>query len=184
MNRSRTPLFAVLAIALIAGAAIGVSAQDEEEVAAPVPFTVRFIPGDSVRVAQTTTEGGVTKELGNCWAPIIASPSDPRLAGTLTYCADEHSYVPIGTESAVGVWSDTYRIVNADGAWQGSDGGAEWVDPGSGDTMETGDFVILVGEGDYEGLYAAMTFLPDWSDIRGVIFEGPPPAAPVPPSAA
>ena len=56
------------------------------------------------------------------------------------------------------------------------------MDPESGDKIETGEVVILVGEDGYEGLYAAMTFLPNWSDARGVIFEGAPPAAPVPPS--
>jgi hypothetical protein len=183
VKKSRTPLITALAIGLLAGSAVGVVAQDEDEVAAPVPFTVRFLPSNSLRAAQTTTEDGVTKELGNCWAPVIASPSDPRLAGTLTFCSDDHSYGAIAAESDVGVWSTTYRIENDGGAWQGSSAGVAWVDPESGDMMETEELVIFVGEDAYEGLYAAMTFLPDWSDIRGVIFEGAPPAAPVPPSA-
>jgi hypothetical protein len=60
---------------------------------------------------------------------------------------------------------------------------AGWLDPESGETIGTGGGVILAGEGAYEGLYTVLTFLPDWSDIRGFIFEGAPPAAPVPPPA-
>jgi hypothetical protein len=175
-------LISAIAIGLLAGSAVGVTAQDEEaDVAEPVPFTVRFMPSNSVRAAQYSVDRGVRKELGNCWAPVIADPSDPRLAGTLTFCGDNHSYAPMG-DTSTGMWSSTYRIENDEGAWQGSIAGAEWKDPESGDMIETDEGLILVGEGDYEGLYAAMTFPGSWSDIRGLIFEGAPPAAPVPPS--
>jgi hypothetical protein len=162
----------------------------------PVPFTMRFIPADSVRASVSTTGRGITSLRGDCWTPVISQPSDPRLAGTLTYCADEDryapapegfdassdTYTPVGEESLV-VGSDTYRIENGEGAWQGSSTFLGWTDPGSGDLMEDRGAIILVGEGAYEGLYAAMTLLPDWSDIRGVIFDGAPPVAPDPPTA-
>jgi hypothetical protein len=45
-----------------------------------------------------------------------------------------------------------------------------------------GGIIVVTGEGAYDGLYAVMT-LSDWSDVRGFIFEGAPPAPPVPPPA-
>ncbi len=81
------------------------------------------------------------------------------------------------------MWSETYRIVNDEGAWQGSSLGAAWDDPGSERIDIGGQPLILAGEGAYDGLFAALTFVDGWSDIRGVIFEGAPPADVVPPSA-
>jgi hypothetical protein len=175
----RTTIAAVLAVGLLAGSAAGVAAQDRAEAAEPTFFTVRFIPSDAVRMAEVTTEDGVTRQLGNCWAPVVAEPSDPRLAGDLTFCADAHWFGPLEGSPSVG--SGTYRLVNEEGAWQGSQALAEWPDPESGETMGLGGVVVLSGEGAYEGLSAVLTFLPDWSDIRGFIFEGAPPSAPVPP---
>lgn len=182
MRGFRTSIIAILASGLLAGSAVGVAAQDTAEGATePTFFTVRFIPSDSVRGAEVTTEDAVTKQLGNCWAPLVEDPSDPRLAGDLTVCMDAHWFGPLEGSPSVG--SGTYRLVNEEGAWQGSTAFAEWLDPESGETMGLGDGVVLSGEGAYEGLYAALTFVPDWSDIRGFIFEGAPPAVPVPPPA-
>jgi hypothetical protein len=146
------------------------------------PFTLKFVWYDrNVRDGEAVTEGGITKVLGSCNAMGIADPSDPRLDGSLTWCTDEHDYGAVRDESTV-VWTDTYRIVNDEGAWQGSTSGAMWDDPVSGERMEPGgDPIILVGEGAYEGLYAAITG--PFSDTHGVIFEGAPPADPVPPTA-
>jgi hypothetical protein len=159
-------------------------ADTKAGVAENVPFTMSFSwRYPSVRPYEERTEDGVTKSIGECWAPGILAPSDPRMAGTLEYCGSEHVY---GTdrEADTVVLTETYRITNEEGAWQGSSYGAWWDDPGSGDRMEVGgDPLILVGEGAYDGLYAALTFLPDWRDIRGVIFAGAPPAAVEPPSA-
>ena len=101
--------------------------------------------------------------------------------GEVTYCTSEHVYGE-DRESDTNVGTATYRIVNDEGAWQGSQTGAWWTDPASGEFVDaTGNVVILTGEGAYDGLYAAMTVFP-WSDIRGVIFEGAPPAGPILPS--
>ena len=76
------------------------------------------------------------------------------------------------------------RLVRpAKGVKEGEKEALVWVPgPTSGERMDRGgDFVILAGDGAYEGLYAALS-LP-WSDVHGVIFEGAPPAGPIPPSA-
>jgi hypothetical protein len=180
---TRSSVTVILTAALLSGSAVGVAAQEGDDgTADPVFFTVRFIPSDAVRMAEVTTEDGVTKQLGNCWAPTVVDPSDPRLAGDLTVCGDAHWFGPLEGSPSVG--SGTYRLVNEEGAWHGSTATAEWLDPESGETMGLGGGVIVLsGEGAYEGLSAVLTFVPDWSDVRGFIFEGVPPAAPVPPLA-
>lgn len=181
---SRSRLSIVLAIALVAGSAIAAEAQDAgAEAAENVPFTMSFSWRDpSVRSAVTRTEDGITKSIGDCWAPVIVAPSDPRMDGTLEYCGSEHVYGDDRDADTV-IWTETYRITNQEGAWQGSSLGAAWEDPGSERIEAGGDPLLMVGEGAYDGLYAALTFVDAWSDIRGVIFDGAPPADAVPPSA-
>jgi hypothetical protein len=139
------------------------------------PFTMRLNwRNEVVQSPEQVTERGVNRSLGDCHAMSVVAPSDPRMDGDVTYCASEHVY---GTDRDAdpNVATATYRIVNDEGAWQGSLTGVWWTDPTSGDYIEgAGDIVILAGEGAYDGLYAAMTL--DWSDIRGLIFEGAPPA--------
>jgi len=157
------------------GIAPGAEVSDAFE---PVPFTLRFEPGMPLRDAQTNTEDGVTKVLEACFAPSILSPSDPRVAGSVTFCRSEHHY---GLEGAEGpfAWSRTYRIENDEGAWQGSSSGAEWQDPAAESRVETQEVFTLEGEGAYQGLYATMAFMPDKRSIQGVIIGGPPPETPV-----
>ena len=69
-------------------------------------------------------------------------------------------------------------ITNEDGAWQGS---FPSVYEGFSNTSGA-QSVVLVGEGDYEGLYAWMD-VTNWLAINGVVFSYPPPEAPAPPSA-
>jgi hypothetical protein len=74
--------------------------------------------------------------------------------------------------------TETYRITNEDGAWQGSFPSVY----NSFNSTAGAQSVVLVGEGAYEGLYAWMD-VTNWLDINGVIFSYPPPEAPAPPSA-
>lgn len=145
------------------------------------PFTMSFVWFDQpVQAGEEIADGGVNKTIGDCYAMGVAGPSDPRMDGAVTYCGGEHVYGEVRDESTY-VWTATYRIVNDDGAWQGSHTGVVWDDP-SGERMDRGgDFVVLTGEGAYDGLYAAIS-LP-WSDVNGVIFEGAPPVGPILPSA-
>jgi len=157
-------------------------AETEAGVAEIAPFTMslRWTSQKEQRPEQMT-ERGVSKSLGDCPSLFVVAPSDPRMDGDVTYCTSEHVY-GADRDADPNVATATYRIVNDEGAWQGSLSGVWWTDPTSGDYIEgAGDIVILAGEGAYDGLYAAMTL--DWSDIRGLIFEGAPPAGPILPSA-
>ena len=99
--------------------------------------------------------------------------SDPRLEGEATYQFANTEHLDENGVAIVTLGTEALSIVNDNGAWRqpprlfvlGSD-------------FDDGSVLILYGEGDYEGLYAAMTFLPNWADVRGVIFEGEPPSAP------
>jgi hypothetical protein len=182
MRTIRTTTISILAVGLLAGSAVGVSAQDTDVgTTEPTLFSFQIVPSSQVRDTEVTTEDGVYKEVGTCFAPIVLNASDPRLAGDLTVCGDLLRFGP--SEGSPTVGSGSFRLVNDEGAWQGSDAWAEWTDPESGEVIELGGGIIVVtGEGAYDGLYAVMT-LSDWSNVRGFIFEGAPPAAPVPPPA-
>jgi hypothetical protein len=184
MDRIRTSSVCAV-VALLLGAPPTAVAQSEAESVAPVTFSARFQPGPSSRDAEVASEERpdgvrVSDYRGGCWHPTVAQTSDPRLDGTLTYCLDENRYYL--EDASYAVKTGTFRIETDDGAWQGARPITEWTDLATGDKLAMGDVAILAGEGDYDGLYAVMTFLPDWSDIRGVIVSDPPPAAPSPTS--
>ena len=179
----RSGVSIILATSLLAGSAVGATAQDADDgTIEPTLFSAPDqIPWAQVRDMEVTTEDGVTKELGSCFAPIVVDASDPRLAGDLVVCGDVYRFGPSDEYPRVG--SGSYRLVTDEGAWQGSDAWAEWTDPGSGEVVGLGGgFMVVTGEGAYDGLSAVMD-LSDWSDVRGFIFEGALPAVPVPPPA-
>ena len=136
----------------------------------PVEFTGVFSPGPGLREGEMTTVDGRVTERGTAWTPTIVEISDDRLDGRLIYAHDVDRYA----ESGLRLFTVTYRIENADGAWQGS-------------TLEVSDVmddlvmddlvgsVVLVGEGEYDGLYAGMEQTD--GNVRGYILPGPPPPA-------
>jgi hypothetical protein len=143
----------------------------------PVEFTAVLTPGPWVSHETCENIGGqgsLTQCRGEAWSPDITEVSDPRLDGEMTLSADTNKWPlqPMLT-------TETWRITNEDGAWQGSFPSVyeAYLGPTSG-----AQSVVLVGEGDYEGLYAWMD-VTDWSAINGVVFSYPPPEAPAPPSA-
>jgi len=144
-------------------------AETNAEPLEPVEFTATFSPSVKIREGTFEAVPGVSKQRGRAFAPVISGISDARLDGAMTYSenTDQYRGHVFGTV--------TYRIVNTDGAWQGS---THFLNGGVGFPS----VVVLVGEEAYEGLYAWMD-ASDWDAVRGVIFPAPPPAAPVPPTA-
>jgi hypothetical protein len=94
----------------------------------------------------------------------------------ISYDSDEYR----GSQGTTSVGSETWRIENGEGAWQGSSTGVNFAD-GHPSVLT----IALVGEGAYEGLTAIWesvynpSGLCSW-DVRGVIIEGGPPAVPEP----
>lgn len=153
-----------------AGVAPGAESADFVE---PVEFTAVLTKGPWV--SQPTCEfigGDMMQCQGEAWTPDITEVSDPRLDGEVTLSVNTNKWP--GQPNLANL---TYRITNEDGSWQGS---FPSIYEGKAAPVTAG--VVLVGEGDYEGLYAWMD-ASDWSAVSGVVFSYPPPEAPAPPSA-
>ena len=158
-------------------------AAAETEQAAPVPFTAVFVPGFSFQ----SDDYAFTSELyrsstrGLCYNPQVKDASDPRLLGLMTVCRSEDAWKNEDFVPATRVWTDTYRIWNDDGAWEGSVSTFDLDASAPADEAWTEEqIVFLTGSGAYEGLTAAAD-LSDWDDIRGLVIPGPVPAAPTVP---
>ena len=179
MRTTRTLATGFATLALLAAATLGVAAQSSPPPPAqtvPAEFSGRIVFGPQVRNETTTTVDGRTETRGGAWTPTITSMSDPRLDGTATISFDTDAYVgPDGT--SMGVGTGTWRIENADGAWQGSYNIVMTDAYGSTATMP------LVGEGAYDGLTAIWesTIGDSGWDVRGVILPAAPPAPPTAP---
>ena len=142
----------------------------------PTEFTGYIVCGDVVRSGtdQVDPDGVLkTRSRGWAWNPAALRMTDPRLQGDyyISYDDDEYS-----NDTSVG--AGTWRIVNAEGAWQGSFTVF--------DALSTTTTVStpLVGEGAYAGLTAIWESSHDplacsW-DVRGLIVEGGEPPAPEP----
>jgi len=143
----------------------------------PLVVTAR-IPGGGPDIGKTTrTEVGGRVERRGTIYDLTITASDPRLQGDLTMSVDQDEYPGAqGPESFV-FGAATLRIETADGAWQGSGTSFAVADAQSCS-------MVLVGEGAYSGLYAALDVLDAVTgngDIDGVVFPAPPPSAPAAP---
>ncbi len=149
---------------------------------------VMLSPGPAITGSGSyAIEDGVTVQ-SQCWTPSVISADDPRFDGSAIFCGNDlvHDRAEGGNvELGFTIGHDLYRIETDDGAWQGGTMYAEWVDPESGEDAAAGDFILLAGEGAYDGLYAAMT-LGDGAGwiLTGVVFEGALPTAPEVPESA
>lgn len=142
----------------------------------PVRFAASIAGGPDLRGPTCQVVGGVTQCRGQAWSPVMYVTGDSRLAGQLTVTENKDTYQDPADPSLV---TQTYRVVNDDGAWQGSY--TTVVEPdGPDDEVFRNASIVLVGEDGYAGLYAWMD-LSDWNAVSGVIFPAPPPEAPVPP---
>ena len=155
---------------------------------APVEVSACVNPGPAVHVgteerSQVSLPEGemtITRDRGDTWRLNVSDVSDPRLDGTWYNSADGDLYSLPGGASGPHLATETHRIENDDGAWQGS-----FVVVGTPDHPSTGlqyDLqYVLVGEGAYEGLTAVMIGSDGaCPNTRGYIVEGNVPAPPVP----
>ena len=153
--------------------------QDAEAAQPPAAFTGRIVCGDIVRtgVNESPADGGPVRltTRGWAWQP-TATMSDSRLEGDYFISYDSDDYMsPTVTRVGTGTW----RIENAEGAWQGSFTNIMY--PESTTIVST----ALVGEGAYDGLTAVWESTHHeplecaWA-VRGLILDGEVPAAPEP----
>ena len=186
MKGLRSRSMTAIALGLLAGSTIGVSAQEEEaEVSPPAEVSGHIDCGPEVRSGSSDpevyplAEGPLIIERthGYAWQP-SATMSDPRLEGTYYISYDDDAYTyPGATFDRLG--TGTWRIENEEGAWQGS-----YTNAGLTDGTMTTATSVLIGEGAYAGLSVFWETSGDWNactwDVRGLIIEGEVPAAPQP----
>jgi hypothetical protein len=176
----KTTTISILAIGLLAGSAVGVAAQGEEESAGATSFTgtARGGPGVEARTTETDLGNGFIAVDGftyrNTW-----ESSDVRLTGDVTGVVNQ---VNNPSASATGGLPD---IIMAEAIELTNDGGS-WLGEGRGFGSTDLDFVktiyTLVGQGGYEGLTAYVIFEATGQDptLSGIIFPTAMPEAPEP----
>ena len=170
------------------GGGILPGAATDEERAAPVEVTGHIICGSPARsitnldptvVPLPDGEMTVTEKRGGAWLEPATRMSDPRLEGDYFIAENYDEYQVPGATASIGVGSVTRRIVNDEGAWQGSGTYATL-----SDGKVTAFSTVLIGERAYEGLSVIWEELaPDdlcSIDVRGIIIDGdvPPDAEP------
>ena len=143
MRKVKTTITAAIAIGLLAGGAVGATAQEEAtERAAPVQFTGELAFGPCPVDSEIESTPGKQEWRGEHYCrPVVVEPfSDERLAGD--YYVWNHRDVHDGGPT---IFASTFSIVNDEGAWRGIP--ARYI-------RGTGSNQILVGEGAYDGLTA------------------------------
>jgi len=166
--------------------------QDSVEAAAEEPTgdesrysqgLVRILSFPDFGVKTVPDDGSAVEELrGQVYEGIIESPSDPRLAGTLTGTLNQDSHLmpPDWVQPAVTQWG-TERIENDGGAWECTWSGGEV------SLMKVPVMKWCVGEGGYAG-YAAQMLLTKEADVGldwvGLTWQGDLPPLPGPPQAS
>jgi hypothetical protein len=120
----------------------------------------------SVETYGTSEKAGDVIRMRGVVATTVDTMNDPRVTGTGTIHGENDSYGSVGPQ-----WG-TYRLENADGAWEGTWTGALW--NGGGVSQVT---AWLVGSGAYEGYtYYFRARGSNPAKVDGIIFRGSPPA--------
>lgn len=134
-----------------------------------IPLTVEldFLEQPSFGM-RTELPSGSTRNVGRVWVNTVVAASDPRFEGTAT--RTETVDVHDGVELAFGTW----RIENAEGAWQGIPTFGPSADTVLIELGTTSDH-LFVGEGGYEGFVALLraTHRPEADDSSGIVIEPP-----------
>jgi hypothetical protein len=155
----------------------GSVAPDETATVALTEFSGHITCGPPIRARVSAQTGDHQEFRGGAWTPTATSMSDPRLDGDYTISENSNVFSAPGP-GTYQLFSGTWRIETKEGAWHGS-----YTVVGFPDGYVTTVTTPLVGEGDYDGLFAVWEaqYLGDaacaW-DVRGVIVPGEPPAPP------
>ena len=183
MRAIKATTVSILAIGLLAGSAVGVTAQEEAAELSTPAYVTWQVTGDPVLVAEATFDEDAGEMRGLVQsAPVEAS--DPRLSGQY-YFAINGNVQNNGSPDYGVLESRSWRMENDGGAWTGTSTYVEAGDgTGDGPAAMIAEAGILIGEGGYEGLIAVFD-----SDYRegnqgdGVILELLAPPSPEVPAA-
>lgn len=152
MRAKTTTIISIIAAGLLAVSTVGVAAQDEDaaDPMAPAEFKVDYAGEPEAYLEATATEteyGESIRGLGEVNVPLQAG--DPRASGLLTVVANEEV---LGQAVAT---SGRMRIVNDDGAWEGTSTGflrLKNKQGGGNPYNRAASIALLAGEDAYEGL--------------------------------
>jgi len=165
----RTTFISILAVGLLAGSAVGVTAQEDTQ--APASVTGSFTTPQGVSPGSDAWEDGAmrTRDLrfASTW-----DASDPRLSGVASLRVNRDRYerqqMEVGSAGAV--------IENEDGRWVGA---GTWL--GGEDLGETMT-LVMQGEDAYEGLTGYVVVNLVTQTFAASIFPGDMPPFPEPPA--
>jgi len=140
----------------------------------PVPTTdgvgPEFVNGTeviSVQTYGTSVQAGDVVQMRGVVATTVDTMNDARVTGTGVIHGENDSYGAVGPQ-----WG-TYRLENAEGAWEGTWTGALW-----GDGIVSDVTAWLVGSGAYEGYtYYFHARGANPMKVDGIVFPGSPPAS-------
>lgn len=172
MRKIKTATISILALALLAGSAGAVAAQDEPSMEmAEVMGRATFVEGEIVEPKFSETPDGVF--VGDGLVVVhIWDTNDPRLDGEATRTVNFR----FDTDFTNGIESEAMVLSNDGGSWVGDGWGYKVGTDGSG-------FSALSGRGGYEGLTAFVVRGPNqgsgW-DLNGIIFPSERPEVPEP----
>ena len=178
MRAIKTTTISILALGLLAGSVVGVTAQDEEATT-DAPVGPSYFTGQLASDFEATPFGSN----GVLFEGDVIEVSDPRVSGSLTRAGTSNFHNDVGDSPVIALQADAWRIENDAGTWSGQGtgllrGGPDG--PGGEDSVETST-VVLTGEGGYEG--HTLYLIVDWTTddaaaVVGAVFVGDAPTAP------
>ena len=166
MNRCKRALVSVLALGLVAGATVGVAAQDDPLEPASVTGTMTA-PVREDGGSPELIEGFGMQRQGQVWTNEWDT-MDPRLNGTFRVLITVNAYSAQQMEVVNGVAT----LENDGGRWVGD---FTMLDSGRAGTTGT---LVLEGQDAYDGLTAYVVLDPRESTIGAAIFPGEMPPIP------
>jgi hypothetical protein len=159
MQGIKTTTFSILALGLLTGSAVGVTAQDEEaaDPMAPAFFEVEYITSDVEFVDGTYEEvaPGLERFDGEIVRGQLIEAEDPRASGEWTMVESigvAFSEAPVGSRSVADVRARSVRLENEAGAWEGTGWGASNAPESPTEARAVVVMNVLDGTGAYEGL--------------------------------
>jgi hypothetical protein len=165
----KTTTISILTLGLLAGSAVGVTAQDDDIAPASVTGTATF--PDEIGGGSRAWEDGALRyrdlRFTSAW-----EASDPRLSGAVSLSANRDQY----ERQQMEVVSATAVVENDGGRWSGTGtflGGADL-----GETLT----MVMQGEDAYEGLTAYVVMDLGAQTLAASIFPGEMPPFPEPPA--
>lgn len=188
MRTVRTTTISILTVGLLAGSAVGATAQ--EDAAAPdAPVGPSYFTGQLISeftptvLGSDTVADGRIEGRGVVFEGDAIEVSDPRVSGSLTRAGNANIHRQINDSEVVIFQADAWLIENDAGTWSGHGTGLVHAGPEGpmGEDATEMSTVVLTGEGGYEG--HTLYLIVDWTAeqaaaVEGAVFVGEAPPFP------